>query len=347
MIPFTRLKTHERKCLRDVIPLPKPFTLIMEPTSLCNFQCVQCFQSVSRGSWFHRIRGHMPMDCYKEVVAQMRSWAGPRLKVLKLSLYGEPLLHPDFPEMLRIARESDIAERIETTTNASVLSAELAGAMVEQQLDYVRVSVYSARPERHAHVTRSPLPFGAIHENLARLQRIKKERGSERPFVSVKMLDSYGEENALFFDAYRDVADELYLDKPHNWSGVSDDRFLEGLYGDEVGKARQDITASSSSRIACTLPFFTLAVRSTGDVSPCCVDWAGGTNLGNIRTESLESIWGGERLYLFRKMQLEDRKHENAACARCELFRSDYYTRDNVDGLPVERIRPQVAGKTR
>ena len=282
----------------------------------------------------------MPVERFDRVIDQMKGWGGPLLKVLKLSLYGEPLLNPRFGEMLRTAKEAGIAERIETTTNASLLTPDVARALVEGGLDYARVSIYSPLQQRHEKVTGSRIEIGAIHRNLAALREVKARLGSATPFVSVKMLDTYGEENDLFRRMYEDVADEIYLDKPHNWVAVEGKDFIDDLYGAQTREARKDLEATSSRRIACTLPFFTLAVRSTGDVSPCCIDWVGETKIGNVEEQTLAEIRRGDRMFEFRKMHLQDRKDENASCRNCELFRSDYYTRDNVDGFPVERLRP-------
>ena len=79
--------------------------------------------------------------------------------------------------------------------------------------------------------------------------------------------------------------------------------------------------------------------KSDGAVSPCCVDWIGGTNLGNIMEGNIKEIWNGEKMYQFRKMQLENRRCENESCKKCELVQNDYYTRDNIDGFPVENLR--------
>jgi len=87
------------------------------------------------------------------------------------------------------------------------------------------------------------------------------------------------------------------------------------------------------------LPFFTLAVRSNGDVSPCCIDWIGGTNIGNVIEQTLKDVWHGDRMFEFRKMQLENRKDENESCRHCEFYLSNYYTRDNIDGLPVDKLK--------
>jgi radical SAM protein with 4Fe4S-binding SPASM domain len=343
VIPYTRLKDHNRHNLAEVIPLEKPFTLIIEPSSLCNFRCVQCYQSISDSTRFSRSRGNMSMDTFSRAIDQMRGWRGPPLKVLKLSLYGEPLLNPHFLEMLRIAKAAGIAERIETTTNASLLTAAFAAGLIDHGLDYLRVSIYSAAGDKHERVTSSRVPLAVIREHLAELRSLKAARGRRTPFVGVKMLDTYSDENQAFAELFREVADETYLDKPHGWIAHEGKDFLEGLYDQELDTARADIRRQRSPRVACTLPFFTLAVRSNGEVSPCCIDWIGGTSLGDVRDEQLEAIWHGERMFEFRRMQLEDRKRENSSCRSCEFHLSDHYTRDNVDGVPVARLRRRVA----
>jgi len=339
MLKYTQLKNTNRQNLREVLPLSKPFTLLVEPSSLCNFKCIQCFQSIKADSYFTRNRGSMPIERFQRVLNQLKAWPGPQLKVLKLSLYGEPLINPAFCEMLRLAKEADIADRIETTTNASLLTAEVAQKLVEYQLDYVRVSIYASDQSRHQTITGSAMGIESIHENLRRLQAIKKQSNSDKPFVSCKMLDTYGPENQQFFEMYRDVADELYLDKPHSWIKVEESDFIADYYEDKLNVALEDLQQQSTQRVACPMAFTTMAVRSNGDVAPCCVDFIGGTNLGSMDQHSLEEIWASAPWFEFQKMQLQDRKHENYACARCDIYRSDHYTLDNIDGFPIEKLR--------
>lgn len=344
MLRYTQLKEHCRQDLKEVLPLAKPFTLIIEPTSICNFRCVQCFQSISEESYFTQNRAHMSMEAFGKVIDDMKKWPGPRLKVLKLSLYGEPLLNEHFCEMLKLARQADIAERIETTTNASLLDEATCSRLVAYGLDYMRVSVYSAIQERHEDITGSKIKIEAIHSALRMLQDAKRAAASETPFVSVKMLDAYSSENDTFLGMYKDVADEVYLDKPHSWIAYKDKDFIGELYKEEGARVKNDLSACRSSRVACTLPFFTLAVRSNGDVSPCCIDWLGATNIGNIRKSSLRELWDSGAMYEFRKMQLENRRKENKSCRNCEFCSSDYYVKDNVDGFPVERLKTKQTG---
>lgn len=338
MIPFTELKSINRQNLMEILPLPKPFTVYIEPSSYCNFQCVHCFQGIKTNNYFTRNRMNMPLDRFRKIISQLQAWDGPRLKVLKLSLYGEPLINPDFCQMLKIAGEANIAERMETTTNASLLTTAVAEKMVECQLDYVRVSIYAPDQSRHEQITGNKININSIHENLRILQEIKKRLSSEKPFISAKMLDMYGEDNERFRQSYQDVADEVYIDKPHSWINTGDTDFLKNYYADGIGVAADDFARHSTCRIACPMAFTTMAVRGNGDVSPCCVDFIGGTNLDNIEKQSMREIWHSEGWLEFQKMQLQNRKQENYSCARCDIYRSDHYTLDNIDGFDVEKL---------
>jgi len=340
MIKYSKLKEYKRQNLIDIIPLKKPFTLLIEPSNLCNFKCVQCFQSIKSESYLTKHRGLMSMDLYNEIIEQFKNWHGDKLKVLKLGMYGEPFTSPNFCEMLRIAKEADIAERIETTTNASLITKEISRKLVGYGIDYIRVSIYALDQERHDSITNSKVDIKNIYNTLKYIQELKKEKDLNKPFVSVKMLDTYCNENDEFLNKYKAVADEVYIDKPHNWVSHKEKNFIDSLYDeDKKVQLENDLAETISNRIACPMPFTTLAIRNNGDVSPCCVDWLGGTNLGNILEENIKDIWNGETMYEFRKMQLENRRFENSSCRNCDLVLNDYYTRDNIDEFPVEKLR--------
>lgn len=341
MIKYTKLKEYNRHNLIDEIPLGKPYTLLIEPTNYCNFRCIQCFQSIKSKTYLSENRGQMDLELYREVIRQMKEWGGDKLRVLKLSLYGEPLMNPDFPEMLKLAREADIAERIETTTNASLLNKDMCEKLVEYEIDYIRVSIYASNQRRYEEITNlQTVSIDKIYNNLNYIQQLKKKYNKERPFVSAKMLDTYTEENEEFIRKFSLVADETYIDKPHNWIAHEEKSFIGSLYKKSQEELlKSDLENTISKRSACPMPFTTLAIRSNGDVSPCCVDWMGGTNIGNVKLEKLADLWNGEAIYQFRKMQLEKRNSENKSCSNCDFYRNDYYIKDNIDGFPVEKLR--------
>jgi radical SAM protein with 4Fe4S-binding SPASM domain len=338
MLKYTELKDTNRCNLRDIIPLSKPFTLVVEPSSLCNFKCKMCFQSTGDSAYFLHNKRNMEFMLFEEIIRSITAWGGEPLKVLKLSLYGEPLINKDFCRMLALAKQSHIAERIETTTNASLLTPEICEGMVLGGLDYMRVSIYSPLAAKHKEITGSQITPQEIHVNLVMLQETKARLSSKTPFVAVKMLDAYSDENDVFRKMYSDVADEIYLDKPHNWVGSREKNFISELYEGTADKANADNKENFNDVKACSVSFYTLSVRNNGDVAPCCVDYAGGTNIGNITKTPLKDLWQGEALRKFWSMQLLGKNYMNPSCGNCELYKSSYYTKDNVDGVPVERL---------
>ena len=339
MIKYTELKSMDRKNLKEILPLSKPFTILVEPSSRCNFQCIQCFQNSKGDNYFTKNRRNMDFDTYLKVIDQLKNWDGLKIKVLKLCLYGEPLLNPDFCEMLKVAKEENIADRIETTTNASLLTKRIAEELVEYKLDYIRVSIYAPYQQKHEEITGTRFDIREIYENLKVLQEVKRHAGSEYPFVALKILDTYGRENDDFFKMYNSVADEIYIDKPHNWIVNGEDKFTDILYKNNSGQADKDIKDNENQRKACPMVFTTMAVRSNGDVSPCCIDFIGGTNLGNINDKTLKELWNSSQWREFMKMQLENRKQENFSCSRCDFYKSSYYIKDNIDDFDSRKLR--------
>jgi radical SAM protein with 4Fe4S-binding SPASM domain len=338
MLKYTDLKVAGRQNLLDILPLSKPFTVLIEPTSLCNFRCVQCFQSLEEENYFSRNIGHMPLERFGRVIQQLVDWPGPKLKVLKLSLYGEPMANRDFSEMLGIAAKSKVADRIEVTTNASLLTEKMAEHLVASQLDYLRVSIYATNQEAHEAVTGNKIGIDRIWNNLMTLKRVKERFNSQRPFVTCKKLDDFSSDNEYFLSQYSAVSDETFIDKPHGWVKADKIDFIKRYYSEGSKVALDDMRSRSSERTACPMPFTTMAVRSDGSVSPCCVDYAGGTNIGHVDASSLQSIWESQGWLDFQKMQLEGRQYENASCSSCEVYKDDHYTRDNIDGFPVNRL---------
>lgn len=340
MKQYTKLK-EQRHDLREVLPLAKPYTVLIEPSNYCNFRCVSCFQSLKTKNYITTHRTQMTLDMYRDIITQLKNWEGDKLKVLKLSLYGEPFTNPDFCEMLRIAKQSNIAERIETTTNASLITSEIATHLVDYEIDYIRVSIYGGNQERYREVTGvNHVNIDAIYKNLEYIQTYKHSQQKERPFVSVKMLDTFSVENEEFIQRFSPVADETYIDTPHNWVATEEKSFINSLYSspEKQAQMKKNQQASFKNRKSCPMAFTTLAIRADGMVSPCCIDWSGNTNLTHLSQMSLQEIWDGISMYQFRKMQLEGRNHENNSCRNCEFYKNSYYILDDIDGFPVEKL---------
>ncbi len=315
---YSALKT-KRVSLRDAIPLVKPFTILLEPTSICNFKCTCCFQNEPD---FHSYlpRGHMKIEDFRKIADDLATWKGARIRVIRIIGFGEPLLNPLTPRMVKYCKELDIAERIEITTNASLLTPAVSEELIDAELDYIRCSVYSLDQKRHEALTQSRISIEAIKDNIVTLKTLRASRGAHKPFIYAKMLESRDpSENGLFLEAYSNIADEAALEKPHQWLSCAD-------------------SCGPAMRHVCPQPFKMMSVHFNGDVILCDPDWKGNTCVGNVLIENISSIWGGSKMREFWRMQLEKRRRENKSCRKCS-FLIDEYVMDNLDG-----VSPDVLG---
>ncbi len=313
---YSTLK-EKRISLRDVIPLAKPFTILLEPTSLCNFKCVCCFQSEPD---FHSYlpKGYMKFDDFKKIADDLAAWKGAKIRVIRIIGFGEPLINPATPAMVKYCKELDIAERVEITTNAALLTPKVSQELIDAGLDYIRCSIYAVDQKKHEALTQSRISIETIRDNIAALKKLRASAGAGKPFIYVKMLESQDpSENDLFLKEYSNIADEAALEKPHQWLSCADPR----------------------TRDVCPQPFKMLSVHFNGDVILCDPDWKGNTCVGNALDENISFIWGGGRMREFWRMQLEKRRCENESCRNCS-FLVDEYAIDDLEG-----VSPDVLGR--
>jgi radical SAM protein with 4Fe4S-binding SPASM domain len=341
MSEFTII-SHDRKPLRDMLPLCKPLSLFIEPTNLCNFRCTPCVHGSENTRNDLKPLRHMEMSLYKKLIRELQEWEGPRLKLLRLAMLGEPFVNPEFCEMVRIAKKANVAERVDTFSNGSLLTEEIASMLIDDELDVIRFSIYAAENQRHRQVTKTTCSVEKIRDNIKRLREMRDAQKKTKPYIFVKMFDTYSPENETFFNLYRGIADEIGLEKVHNATNYSGNDLVKMYYqdSDKEKRAHQEYdNGLNKARIACPRPFMAMVINNIGDCLMCTHDPAKGTKIGNANESTLRELWNGENMFQFRKMLLENRKHENRICANCDWFKL-FPEEDNVDGFPVEKLRP-------
>lgn len=266
-------------------------------------------------------------------------WGGAEpFRVIRLYLEGEALICPDFIYLLRRIREEVPIGRIELTTNASMMTEEISRALVQYEVDYIRVSIYSVRPQRHIEITRSTaVTPEQIRKNVRQLKAIRGDR--ERPYIYVKMIEPLDEEGEEFKNYYYGIADEITFEPAMNWSNTEQIDFIGNLYGKQTQDVRDKLKGSKNEKYACPFPFHTLSIKSNGDVLVCCVDWHRDTKVGNIFEQSLQEIWNGQALYELRALHLCHQRELNRSCAHCEIPLRNV-AEDNIDGISIERFLP-------
>jgi MoaA/NifB/PqqE/SkfB family radical SAM enzyme len=143
-----------------------PGKLYLEPTSECNLNCRTCI----RNSW-DEPGGFMEWHVFERLSRQFAELA-PRGTVAFAGL-GEPLLHPRFGDMVRLAKQLGL--RTEVISNALLLTPELAADLIEAKLDQFVVSIDGTSAESFGDV-RSGASLDEVVNNVQLLDDRKANR---------------------------------------------------------------------------------------------------------------------------------------------------------------------------
>jgi len=315
------LRRQRATPLADLLPLSLPESMHIDPSNACNFRCAFCptgdnelLRSVQRPA------GHMDFDLYMRIIDQIAVLArqtGRTLSILHLYKDGEPLLNKCLPEMAAYAKRAGVADLVGTTTNASLLTEEAAGRLIDSGIDQVRISVIHVGSERYKELTRTWADYKKVRTNVGFLYAEKKRRKSHM-HVLAKINDTAltDEERERFRADFGGISDDLRFDSLMGWSLSDVKDFTLGV---EVSTGMDGATALRERQV-CPEPFSRLAVNFDGQVSVCCVDWSFGTVVGDLRRESVTDVWNGERLRRFRLAHLRGQRGDIPACANCQYM---------------------------
>ena len=331
------------KPLHALLPLPMPEAMHVDPANVCNFHCPFCpTADKALLATVGRPHGLMPPALFEKILADMREMearCGARLTTLHLYKDGEPLLNRDFAAMAAAAKKARVAAVVSTTTNASLLTPELACRLIDADLDQIRVSIVQIGERADGEAGACPVPYERIRQNVAFLFEEKRRRGSPlRVIVKTNDCGLSAADKERFERDFRAISDVPLIDALMGWSRSDAKDFTLG----HAVATGMDGSSPLRERQVCPEPFSRLAVNFDGQVSVCCVDWSYGTIVGDLRRESLASVWEGERLREMRLAHLTGNRARIPACAHCQYSQGMPPARD-LDGH-VEALRRMYSG---
>ena len=174
--------------------------LYVEPTTRCNLRCKTCIRNVWQDP-----EAHMETALFAKLMDQVGGFS--HLKQLVLGGLGEPLVHPDILEMIRLARRQDLA--VTLSTNGLRLDAAMARELVDLGVERIVLSLDGATAEAFAGVRGAPIEQVVAHARA--LQEVKTQRDRLHPVLSVEFValrHTVGELGAL-----RDLVASLGADR--------------------------------------------------------------------------------------------------------------------------------------
>jgi MoaA/NifB/PqqE/SkfB family radical SAM enzyme len=317
-------------CENALLSLPE--CLYLEVTNRCNLRCLTCVQ--------HRGMKESPRDLSLEEARLI----GDQLSTIKRAVLhgiGEPLLNKDLPAIVRFFKVRGV--HVLFNSNALLLSPELAGSLIESELDELRVSMDAANESTYVRI-RGSGNFSVVVKNIETLLQLRQKSRRSKPRVSVWMVgtrENIQDLPGLILLSSLLGIDEVYLQRlvyPLDGPGygladreqtVADPpQYIQEILVESMRLSRRtgvllsasgltppDRSLHSESRAQapwrqCRRPWDATYITAWGNVLPCCISPFSTLDydsliLGNAFRQRFEEIWNGEKYGAFR------RKHQS------------------------------------
>jgi radical SAM protein with 4Fe4S-binding SPASM domain len=285
----------------------------VEVTSRCRASCSYCPRTSLKDVWQDR---DMPLALFERL-----SPGVARAGLVYLQGWGEPLLHPDFPAMVKSAKKSGCM--VGATTNGMPLDQALAEDLVRSGLDILAFSLAGTGEGNDA--ARRGAPFSRVMEAVELLGRAKKSLGSSLPAVHIaymllrsnfddvrelpRVLEGKGVGQVVIstLDYLPGPGLEGEVIAPGTVEEYREVKDLLDAVAEEGGKRGMQVYGQFphpvTRRTICTENVArALFVSSDGEVSPCVFhSLPERLSFGNLNGATLADIWKSEAYRNFRK----------------------------------------------
>ncbi len=285
----------------DVYPVEKivsnyPPVVQIEPTSICNYRCVFCYQTDPRLS--NKKNGHMgsmSFEMFTEVVDQLVG----NVEGITLASRGEPTVNRKLGAMLSYLSGKFLATKL--NTNASLLNEKLIHEILSSDLQTVVFSADAADPELYSKL-RVNGNLERVLKNIRMFNEIKeKDYPNCRTITRVSGVKFSNEQKFTDIeDFWNDFVDQVAFVQYNPWENVYDAKM-------------NDITRP------CSDLWRRLFVWWDGKVAPCDVDYLTALKIGSVNERSIEHLWNSDEYQIIRNKHLCSQRSELSPCNRCQV----------------------------
>lgn len=319
-----RKDIYSRNRLSEVVPLLTPYKINIDVANACNFKCNFCFHGIDdkelKRSSFNP--GVMDYELFKIITQQIKEFP-EKIKCIGLAGIGEPLLNKKLPDMIRLTKEYDVADKVVVTTNGSLLKQHFTDSLVNAGLDEIIISIEALDDRKYHDITLAKVNFEELVDGI---RYMYKNRGRCKVFVKIVniALDEPGSE-VKFHEVFDTISDMAYVEKiipqfkPVDYDALGLD-YERTIYDKELLPIE-----------VCSMIFYAMQIATSGNVCPCCIDYNETEVFGNVKTDNLYDIWNSRRFNAFRETHLNNKRSCIELCNSCEYLTYNIRDEDIID----------------
>jgi radical SAM protein with 4Fe4S-binding SPASM domain len=281
----------------------------VELTNACPFTCLFCPRGLGK---MRRSIGHLDLGLLADIAAQVKD--RPSKKPFGLHHFGEPLLHPDPAQAVRIVSSAGLEAEI--SFNPILLRQKIAEDLLDAGIGVVIISMDGLDTSTLIKIRgKHAGPYEQVEANVEMFLSLVS-RMSKPPTVMISMVGTTHNRHQ-----WREIFDR-YQRPEYPWLQPVV-RLLED-FGDP------DIIPIGLRplRQLCASPYNFVSVLWDGSIVPCCHDFDGKIILGNAKNQTLSQIWHGETFQHFRERWKNEEFAADEPCTRCR-WRVELYMAEN------------------
>lgn len=274
-----------------------PPCLQIEPTSVCNFRCVFCYQTDA--DFTHKKNGHMGMmalDTFKRLIDQAQG----NIEAVTLASRGEPMACPAIKEMLAYAAGKFLALKL--NTNASLLDEDKCHAILQAEVSTLVFSADAAVEPDYGRL-RVGGDLERVLRNIRMFAKIKRAHyPRSRMITRVSGVQVPGSSGLDEMDRFwGEFVDQVAFVNYNPW---------ENAYNAPV----------NGLETPCSDLWRRMFVWWDGCANPCDVDFKSTLAVGSAKTADLSDLWRCEPYEKLREDHLAKRRSQRSPCSRCTVL---------------------------
>ncbi|QER42697.1 radical SAM protein [Thermodesulfobacterium sp. TA1] len=315
--------------------LPSFDWIQVEVSGLCNAKCLYCPHTVWQKNW---LGTNLSLDLFKSFLPYLK-----KTRLVYLQGWGEPLLNPNFFEMVRLAKSQ--GAMVGFTTNGTLIDDNLAEKLILSGVDIIAFSLAGIETNDRL---RKGTSLTRVLNAIEKINAAKKILKQEKPQVHIAYMLLKSNEHELeklpnfltglgikeIVVSLLDLVPDEELQKECLVPQTEDEFKVLKSRAEKVAEEAKslglrmvfNLPSPSFQREVCSEnPIKTLFINSLGMVSPCVftgIPAAYKKNLyfGNIKDESLKTIWNKKEYQKFRNTHPSSSKP--SVCITCPKTRT-------------------------
>jgi organic radical activating enzyme len=298
-------------CNTGRIPADHKCLVLIEPTSVCNLSCPLC--PTGTGT-LERKNKFIHMDVFDKIIKM----TNPIAKGYVLNLFGEPTLHPRFPEIMEKTRHLP--------------------TWLSTHLNYGKDKAHELAKWAHLHIicsvdTLNPAEYGQYRVGgnydklLENLSIVAKGKGHVYPQFLISSDDTDKEQYMAFARKY----------------GIPEENVILKI---KLDNFRLDPTDDPTPGV-CHFPYIGLYFNCDGYLVPCCNNVNGALHMAHVdKLNSIDDIYNDAKCVAMRQA-LAKNKNCFESCGRCDgmsFWKTEFIEYIKSAEVVVKRSMEKITG---